>query len=285
MTTDIEKSFKAKLRIIAQENRRDPADLWQNLMLERFLARMEQSSHSKHFVLKGAILLSKYVDIGRETRDLDFLAHNISNDIDHLKIHFEEIASIDLQDGFEFKNVIVTELFHPHMGYPGASVTMTCFFGKTRSKVAIDIGFGDIVQPKMQTINLMHSAKGPLFESSLHLNCYPKEFIFAEKLETIVYRGATNSRMKDFHDLHSLIEHASTKPFEKLSNVIEAVFMHRQTPQELPLMHSAKDINLLQTFWGGYLRNLSINHAAKLPQDIASIIKIINDWLAIHLKS
>jgi hypothetical protein len=30
-----------------------------------------------------------------------------------------------------------------------------------------------------------------------------KEFIFAQKLETIIYRGASNSRMKDFHDLHS----------------------------------------------------------------------------------
>lgn len=245
MTTDIEKSFKAKLRAMAQETRRDPADLWQNLMLERFLARMEQSSFAKHFVLKGAILLSRYIEIGRETRDLDFLAHNISNSINHLKVNFEEIAVINLQDGFEFKNVVATELLHPHMGYPGAVITMICYFGKTRSKVTIDIGFGDIVEPKMQTIPLMHSAKGPLFESSIRLNCYPKEFIFAEKLETIVYRGATNSRMKDFHDLHSLIMNASIKPFEKLNGIVGAVFNHRQTPQELPIKHSAKDIKTI----------------------------------------
>jgi hypothetical protein len=34
MTTDLEKSFKARLRVVAKESDRDPADLWQNLILE-----------------------------------------------------------------------------------------------------------------------------------------------------------------------------------------------------------------------------------------------------------
>ena len=43
MTLDLEKSFKAKLRAIAKEKNRDPADLWQNLTLERFLVRLANS--------------------------------------------------------------------------------------------------------------------------------------------------------------------------------------------------------------------------------------------------
>jgi len=39
-----EKSFKAKLRAIAKEKNRDPADLWQNLTLERFLVRLAKSA-------------------------------------------------------------------------------------------------------------------------------------------------------------------------------------------------------------------------------------------------
>ena len=34
MTSDLEKSFKAKLRAIAKEKNRDPADLWQTLTLD-----------------------------------------------------------------------------------------------------------------------------------------------------------------------------------------------------------------------------------------------------------
>lgn len=91
MTSDAEKSFKAKLRAIAKEKNRDPADLWQSLTLERFLVRLAKSECSKHFVLKGGILLSKYIEIGRETTDLDFLAQKISNEISELKAIFEKL--------------------------------------------------------------------------------------------------------------------------------------------------------------------------------------------------
>ena len=43
MTSDLEKSFKAKLRAIVKEKNRDPADLWQNLTFERFLVRLAHS--------------------------------------------------------------------------------------------------------------------------------------------------------------------------------------------------------------------------------------------------
>ncbi|MBA2728537.1 MAG: nucleotidyl transferase AbiEii/AbiGii toxin family protein [Parachlamydiaceae bacterium] len=96
MTSDLEKSFKAKLRAIAKEKNRDPADLWQSLTLERFLVRLANSEYRNHFVLKGGILLSKYIEIGRETTDLDFLAWKITNEVKGLKIIFEKIASNDL---------------------------------------------------------------------------------------------------------------------------------------------------------------------------------------------
>jgi len=280
MTSDVNKSFKSKLRALAQEQRRDPADLWQTLMLERFLARLAQTPMSNHFILKGAILLSKYVDIGRETRDLDFLARNISSKIDHLQGVFEKIAEVDLKDGFKFENVKALELKHSHMGYPGAEVSMCCYFGKTRSKISIDLGFGDIIEPLEYSIQLMHSVKGPLFENCVRLKCYPKEFIFAEKLETIVYRGALNSRMKDFHDLHSLVAYSHAYPLNRLSNILKLVFDHRQTPLNLPLKFTEGEIEQLQSFWNGYLKNLKRERATELPKEIKALIEIINSWLS-----
>jgi predicted nucleotidyltransferase component of viral defense system len=158
MTSDLEKSFKAKLRAIAKEKNRDPADLWQTLTLERFLVRLAKSEYRKHFILKGGILLSKYIEIGRETTDLDFLARKISNEVSGLKTIFEKIASIDLQDGFQFREIKVSELTHPHMGYPGVEVALMAYFGKTRCKVAIDIGFGDIVDSIEYSIPLTTSS-------------------------------------------------------------------------------------------------------------------------------
>ncbi len=282
MTSDLEKSFKAKLRAIAKEKNRDPADLWQILTLERFLVRLANSKHRKHFVLKGGILLSKYIEIGRETTDLDFLARKLSNEVAGLKDIFEEIAKIDLKDGFVFQEIKVSELTHPHMGYPGAEVSMMAYFGKTRFKVAIDIGFGDIVDAVEYSIPLTTYSKGVLFESNVKLSCYPKEFIFAEKLETIIYRGSFNSRMKDFHDLYSLISSSEFSSFHNLEGVIRLVFEHRETPLTLPITYSADEMKQLQTFWNEYLKNLRAENAENLPITLAKVIAMINDWLLLN---
>lgn len=144
--------------------------------------------------------------------------------------------------------------------------------------MSIDIGFGDIVHPIPKTIPLMQSMKGPLFEKTIQLNCYPKEFIFAEKLETIVFRGAANSRMKDFHDVISLISHSITHPMENLESIMEAVFSHRKTPYVLPLKYAQKEIERLQMFWRAYLRNLNTDRREDLPHKIDNVITTINDW-------
>lgn len=284
MTSEEEKSFKAKLRAIAKEKNRDPADLWQTLTLERFLARLAKSKYSKHFVLKGGVLLSKYIEIDRETRDLDFLAQKISNETGQIKAIFDQITSINLQDGFSFNEIKVNELVHPHMGYPGVEASMTAFFGKTRFKVTIDIGFGDIVNPVKYAIRLTNSSKGDLFEHSINLSCYPKEFILAEKLETIIYRGSFNSRMKDFHDLYSMITSATFSSFQDVEVIIRLVFKHRQTKLKLPIFFIEKELSRIQKFWHEYLRGLRSKNLSALPQNIADVISKINDWLRFHTR-
>ncbi len=278
MTSDVEKSFKAKLRAIAKEKNRDPADLWQSLTLERFLVRLAKSEYAKHFVLKGGILLSKYIEIGRETTDLDFLGQKISNEINKLKIIFEKIASMDLHDGFSFREVKVSQLAHPHMGYPGMEISMMAYFGKTRFKVAIDIGFGDIVNPVKYAIPLTTSSKGDLFEQSISLSCYPKEFIFAEKLETIIYRGSFNSRMKDFHDLYSMITSPTFSSFHDLPAIVRLVFEHRGTKLALPILFQEDEIFRMQGFWNEYLRSLRPEHISSLPGKIDDVIAKINEF-------
>lgn len=282
MTLNIEKSFKAKLRNIAKEKNRDPADLWQNLVLERFLVRLAKSRHREHFVLKGGILLSKYIELGRETSDLDFLALKMNNGIVGLKAIFEEITSLDFKDGFTFEEIKVSELAHPHMGYPGAEVSMTAYFGRTRFKIAIDIGFGDIVNAVEYSIPLITYSKGVLFEDSVKLSCYPKEFIFAEKLETIVYRGSFNSRMKDFHDLYSMISSSQLLSFHKLEEVIRSVFEHRETPLVLPLAYSEDEMVQVQSFWSEYLKNLRVENSENLPKTISQVLFTLNDWLRLN---
>jgi len=278
MTTDLEKSFKARLRAVAKETGRDPADLWQNLILERFLVRLAKSRYLDRFILKGAVLLSKYIDLGRETKDLDFLARGVSNRIADLSVIFEEVTRIELNDGFIFRNVKVNNLLHPHMHYSGAEISAIANFGQIKYKLSIDVGFGDIVDPIQYPIPLLGSSKEAIFEQSVNLFCYPKEFIFAEKLETIIYRGFLNSRMKDFHDLHSLITSQVSGSFSNLKVIIQTVFEHRGTSLNIPITYQAAELPQLRAFWQSYIRGLRRNES-RPPQNFDEVIQTINTWL------
>lgn len=99
-----------------------------------------------------------------------------------------------------------------------------------------------------------------------------------------MYRGALNSRMKDFHDLHSLITHSTICSLDRLHDILKRVFAHRQTPLHLPLKFTEKEIVQLQSFWNGYLKNLQHERKAKLPKDIKSLIEVINKGLCCDVK-
>lgn len=161
---------------------------------------------------------------------------------------------------------------------------MMAYFGKTRFKMAIDIGFGDIVDPVKYAFPLTSSSKGDLLEHSVSLFCYPKEFIFAEKLETILYRGLFNSRMKDFHDPYSMITSSTFSSFHNLEVIIRLVFEHRKTKLTLPILFTEGELSRMQNFWNEYLRSLRSEHVSTLPRNIADVISKINDWLRSHTR-
>ena len=75
MKSAIEQSIKERIKALAKERETTFAELWRNLILERFLTRLARSTYKDKFVLKGGSLLAKYIHLGRETQDLDFFTH------------------------------------------------------------------------------------------------------------------------------------------------------------------------------------------------------------------
>ncbi len=278
MTSPFEQSFKKRLQIIAKERNATPAEVWQNVISERFLVRLCRSPYQKHFILKGGVLLARYVNIGRETKDLDFAIRGISNEISVLQKAINEILQIDENDGFIFSNPLITSLDHFHMDYPGARIKIEVRFGKAKFPLYIDLGFGDIVHDCEKKLLLLSSSKGPLYKSSLTMNCYPIEFIFAEKLETVIFRGANNSRMKDFHDLYTLARSTKFLKNEDSMQSIHLVFNHRKTPIQLPIQFDSTTLEILQKYWGRYCQTAT-KHTI-LPNQIVDVIEVINTTLA-----
>lgn len=271
-----EESFKSRIRNLASEKRIDTAQLWRSLILERFLVRLSHSKHSTHFVLKGGVLLSHYIDLKRHTQDLDFHVRSLDGKITDLERTVTDITKIPVEDGFQFTNLKIVPLLHPHMKYPGFRATMISFFGKTRFPVSLDLGFGDLIFSTEIMIPLTKTKSGPLFENQIELNGYPKEFIFAEKLETIVYRGSENSRMKDFHDIRLLTQSRQLDP-KRTKEVIQMVFTHRGTATDFPIHFNKSELTHLQRFWSAHLRGLPRDNT--MPTLFSEVIFDINSWL------
>lgn len=153
------------------------------------------------------------------------------------------------------------------------------YYGRTQFRVAIDIGFGDIVTPRDYQIDLMRYSKGALFEEHVSLLCYPQEFIFAEKLETVVYRGGDNSRMKDFHDLYTIIHAPNLPPLHSIKSVMEIVFQRRGTPLACPIAFEDTELDALQVMWNRYHQGIRKEDRQYLPVEIRQLLNALNAWL------
>jgi len=54
-----EAALKARLKVIAQEKLKTINEIWKQLLLERFLARLSRSAYRERFIFKGGLLLAQ----------------------------------------------------------------------------------------------------------------------------------------------------------------------------------------------------------------------------------
>ena len=194
--------------------------------LERLLYRLSISSHRDQFLLKGALLFDLWFDQPhRPTRDADLLGFGTA-DLPVLEATFQEICVIPVADGIAFAPASVKAVeIRQDANYAGIRITLTGELHGARSRVQVDIGFGDVVTPAAE------EADYPAILADLptaRLRVYPRYTVIAEKFEAIVALGITNSRMKDFFDLWILTRQSDLDP-TTLRQALVATFTRRGT--------------------------------------------------------
>ena len=201
--------------------------------LERMLYRLSVSEHRDSFLLKGALLFDLWYDVPlRPTRDIDLLGFGLA-EIPHLFKVFEDLCAIEVEDGINFDPVsIKAEEIRKAANYSGTRVTVVGSIDGAKSRVQVDVGYGDAVTPapEMATYPVMlEDMPAP------ELRVYPQYTVIAEKFEAIVSLGMANSRMKDYFDLWVLLRNADLQQ-EILEQAVEATFTRRDTamPTEVP---------------------------------------------------
>ncbi len=273
-----EQALKDRLQTIAREKSIPFNACWKQLLLERFLARLASSIYSNKFIFKGGFLLSYLMKIGRETMDLDFLLTRMNVEENELRKIFEAIILVHSADGFIFSFDSIQLLNQPHMNYPGYRVVLKVTFVRMKDKIQIDVGVGDVVKPLTWDIPLIQYRGKPFFEAAVSLLVYPIETIFSEKLETILSKGASNSRMKDYHDLILLIRGKGLN-LDKLKKTVPHTFSHRGTSFR-SIEFDVASQKALQKLWGAHLQGLGENtQDLSLPKDISIVIEEINEYI------
>lgn len=226
MTKNKVASISQRLKNIAKDEDRSFNVILLLYMQERLLYRLSISKYKEKFILKGGLLIFSLNEFkGRPTRDIDFLAEEISNDLDNIKNTFREICEIACDDGIEYDiNSIVVERIKEDAEYEGVRIKIKSLLGKMREIIQIDMGFGDIVIPK--SLEIVYPTL--LENEEPKIIVYSKESIIAEKFQAMVSLSVFNTRMKDFYDIYNL---AKDNKFElqNLKNAIEETFKNRET--------------------------------------------------------
>lgn len=276
-----EQALKERIKHIAKAEEKSFQEIWKLLLLERFLAKLSLSNYSEKFIFKGGLLLSYYLFIARETTDIDFLARKLQAEIPQLEAVLIEICAINVNDGFVMSLQQIEPLDHNHMNYPGYRAKLNIRFGTMKDRIQIDIGIGDTVNPKKIAWESYQYKGQSIFEESISLQAYPPETIFSEKLETITSRGATNSRIKDFHDILLLCRNRNIINDNKVKNSIITTFKNRNTDITIPLTFTDDELAQLQAHWNRHLRALTATAKEKLnlPDSLSDVMNEINNYL------
>ena len=56
-----ETALKERLKVVAKTKGISFNEIWKQLLLERFLARLSASNHHEHFIFKGGLLLAQHI--------------------------------------------------------------------------------------------------------------------------------------------------------------------------------------------------------------------------------
>lgn len=272
--TNIPASIRQRLVNLARERNQLFDLVLTRYALERFLYRLSVSRHSNHFVLKGAMLVTSWIEAPfRATRDLDFLAFGDQEPVAMREV-FCEICATPQEDGLVFPAAaIAVEVNREDATYSGLRIRAQAFLDKARIPIIIDLGFGDRMVPEPTEI----SYPVLLDQPAPKLRAYAIETVIAEKFQAMVVLGRANSRMKDFYDIWVLARTERLEP-ARLMDAIAATFAQRETPipTDIPdaLTAAFAADPRKQEQWAAFARDnlqASAGHDLKLPELIAEL--------------
>ena len=275
------RQLKDLIRNLSREKSADAQLLMRNYMMERFLERISLSEYRDKFILKGGMLVAAMVGLdARSTMDLDATVKGANVNVEDIENLISAIVSVPIDDGVKFQLKSISEIMD-EAEYPGIRVSMTTTFDGVVTPLKIDISTGDAITPR----EVRYSFKLMLEDRSIDIWAYNLETVLAEKLETIITRTTTNTRMRDFYDIYILDQlHGNTLNRQTLYDALLATAKKRGTERHLAeavdILNEVESSPVMQKLWESYRRKFS--YAADLEWSI--IMRAVRSLYALSEK-
>lgn len=252
------RQLKDLIRNLSKKKSADAQILMRNYMMERFLERISLSDYKDRFILKGGMLVAAMVGLDtRSTMDLDATVKGANVSVEDVENIISSILSVPMEDGVEFQVKRISEIME-EAEYPGVRVSMETTFDGVRTPLKIDISTGDVITPR----EVRYSFKLMLEDRSIEVWAYNLETVLAEKLETVISRNVTNTRMRDFYDIHILNQlHGESLSASVLRDALTATATKRGTLEQMKdaaaVFDEVEESLVMAKLWQSYQKNYS----------------------------
>ena len=277
------RQLKDLIRNLSKKKSADAQILMRNYMMERFLERISLSEYKNQFILKGGMLVAAMVGLdARATMDLDATIKGTNVSVEDVEMIISQIISIPLDDGVSFRIKRISEIME-EADYPGVRVSLETKFDGVITPLKIDISTGDIITPReiKYNFNLM------LENRTIEVWAYNLETVLAEKLETVISRNVTNTRMRDFYDIYILQKlYGEQLSKDVLWDALVATAKKRETLEQIEtedideVFDEIQSSSVMENLWKAYQRNYS--YSADIPwhtimKSIRTLYEIISE--------
>ena len=250
--------------------------LHQMFFFEHVLMRLEKSKYRDNIILKGGVLLSSIIGSDmRTTKDIDATLKSIPLNEESIRNIFEEILSIDIDDGFIFKIENIKDI-RLEDEYGGYRINVYGEFDKLKTHFFIEVTTGDIITPR----EIKYKYNSIFEDKTINIMAYTIETIIAEKFESIISKNITTTRAKDFYDMYIIVNnHIDKVDKTTLVKAIKRTFKHRNTKFDIDYLNEMfeiiKDSFVLKELFDNYSKKLNYAKNVKYEDTINAIKQII----------
>ncbi len=183
-----------------------------------------------------------------------------------------DIAAIEADDGLVFKlDTISTQEIREHADYPAFRVRVAASIGPWSGSAVWDVSTGDPMVPPPQQVTIDRVLGDPI-----SLLGYAPETTIAEKGVTILERGITSTRWRDYVDIVQLARQGFDP--DALLRSARAVAHHRGVTLEPVAPHLAGYGAVGQAKWAAWRRKEQLESVCEenLDEQIALVAKVLD---------